>query len=186
MHSDLFARVRNKNMQIQKTSKAVVGANGTALQVQGIAEVTMSIGKSVVTRDVLICEDLDQMMLIGVDFLKQHNCAIDFQKGTIRVRGEYCKMSLEQESKVCRVMFRESTTIPARSLLTIPCKVENGSTCKGSTGVLELLRKFEERYNIGVLKVVSPLQQVPVKLFNCSDRPKKVFKGSTVGELCLM
>ena len=27
------------------------------------------------------------MMLIGVDFLKPHNCAIDFQKGTIRVKG---------------------------------------------------------------------------------------------------
>ncbi len=65
-------------------------------------------------------------------------------------------------------------------------QVENGSTCKGATGVLEPSRKFEERYNIGVLKVVSPLQQgqVAVRLFNCSDRPKKVFKGSTVGELC--
>ena len=74
-------------------------------------------------------------------------------------------------------MFRESTTIPARSLLTIPCKVENGSTCKGATGVLEPSRKFEERYNIGVLKVVSPLQQgqVAVRLFKreCPLRPSK-------------
>ena len=87
MHSDVFARVRDKNTQIRRTSKTVVGANGTALQVQGIAEVKITIGKSVVTHDVLICEDLSQMILIGVDFLKPHNCAIDFQKGTIRVKG---------------------------------------------------------------------------------------------------
>ena len=101
MHSDLFARVRDKNTQIRSTSKIVLGANGMALQVQGIAEVKITIGKSVVTYDVLICEDLSQMKLIGVDFLKPHNCAIDFQKGTIRVKGKHSEMSYEQESKVC-------------------------------------------------------------------------------------
>ena len=44
MHSDLFARVRDKNTQIRRTSKTVVGANGTALQVQGIAEVKITSG----------------------------------------------------------------------------------------------------------------------------------------------
>ena len=105
MHSDLFARVRNKDTQIRRTSKAVVGANGTALQVQGIAEVTMTIGKSVVTHDVLICEDLAQMMLIGVDFLKPHNCAIDFQKGTIRVRENIARCRTNTRAKSVESCF---------------------------------------------------------------------------------
>ena len=51
-------------------------------------------------------------------------------------------------------------------------------------GVLEPARKFEERYNVGIVKVVAKPTEgaIPVRLFNLSPIPKTIFHGSTVGE----
>lgn len=74
----------------------------------------------------------------------------------------------------------------AESLVTITCKVENGSTNHCEHGVLEPAKKFEERYNLRILRVAAKGKngQIPVRLFNFSSAAQRVYKGSTVGEFC--
>ena len=124
------------------------------------------------------------MILIGVDFLKPHRCMIDFEKGMIRVEGKECKMLFEIGHELCRVSISKSVVLPAESLVTITCKIENGSTNDCEHGALEPAKKFEERYNLGILKVAAKqkIEQIPVRLFNFSSTAQRVYKGSTVGE----
>ena len=106
----------------------------------------------------------------------------------VRVKGKECKTSFEKGHEVCRFSISKSMVLPAKSLVTITCKVENGSANDCEHGVLEPAKKFEERYNLGILKVAAKRKngQIPVKvrLFNFSSTAQRVYKGSTVGEFC--
>ena len=99
-HTDLFARVRDGNTLLRQSERNIVGANNMPLNVVGVAETEKLFGGASVKHDVLVCDDLAQMLLIGVDFLKPHNCRIDFEKGTIRVRGKDSQMTFEKGHEV--------------------------------------------------------------------------------------
>lgn len=97
---------------------------------------------------------------------KPHGCVIDFQKGILRIKRDQEALSYEKRHKICRVTIANSVVIPANSMVTIACKVENGSTDECNCGVLEPARRFEERYNTGILKVAATIKngQIPVRL----------------------
>ncbi|CAB3989094.1 Retrovirus-related Pol poly from transposon, partial, partial [Paramuricea clavata] len=184
MHEDLLARVRNKGTEVRRATKTIVGANNTPLNIIGIAEIDILVCGNSVTHDVLICNDLAQAMLIGVDFLKPHKCVIDFEKNTLRIKREEETLSYSNERKVCRVTIAQSVVLPGNSMITIACKVENGTIQNNKSGVLEPMVRFEERYKTGILKVAATIQngQIPVRLFNLGPKGKTIYKGSTVGE----
>ena len=72
MHKDLLARVCTKETQVKPVTKTILGAKNTPLNVTGSAEVDISECGTTVRHDVLICNDLSQVMLIVVDYLKPH------------------------------------------------------------------------------------------------------------------
>lgn len=79
----------------------------------------------------------------------------------------------------------KSIVIPAYSMMTISCKVENGSVQNGKTGVLEPTCAFEERYRTEILKVAATIQngEVPMRLFNLTPLNRRIYRGSSVGQL---
>ena len=58
-----------------------------------------------------------------------------------------------------RVTVASSTTIPLRCVVNVNCKVEQASVVGGMTGVLEPEQRFEERYSLGIIKVVATVKE---------------------------
>ena len=58
--------------------------------------------------EILVCDDLAQTMLIGVDFLKPYKCAVDFEKVVVRIKGEEYMMSYENNPQECKVTDKDS------------------------------------------------------------------------------
>ena len=85
MHEDLLARVRTKKTQVRPVTKTILGANNTPLNVTGSAEVDISVCGITVRHDVLICNDLSQVMLIGVDYRKPQRCVDDSEKNKLKI-----------------------------------------------------------------------------------------------------
>ena len=185
MHEDLLARVRTKETQVKPVTKTILGANNTPLNVTGSAEVDISVCGTTVRHDVLICNDLSQVMLIGVDYLKPHRCVVDFEKNKLKIGKHEETLLYSNDRKVCRVTIAKSVVIPAYTMATISCKVENGSVQNGETGVLEPTLSFEERYKTGILKVAATIKdgEIPVRLFNLTPMDRRIYKGSSVGQL---
>ena len=167
MHEDLLARVRTKETQVKPVTKTILGANNTPLNVTGSAEVDISVCGTTVRHDVLICNDLSQVMLIGVDYLKPHRCVVDFEKNKLKIGKHEETLLYSNDRKVCRVTIAKSVVIPAYTMATISCKVENGSVQNGETGVLEPTLSFEERYKTGILKVAATIKDGRYQ-FGCS------------------
>ena len=61
------------------------------------------------------------------------------------------------DRKVFRIIIPKSVVIPAHTMPTNSCKMENGSVQNGEAGVLEPTLSFEERYKTGILKVAAKI-----------------------------
>ena len=70
MHEDLLAREGTKETQVRPVTKTILGANNTLLNVTASTKVDISVCGTTVRHEVLICNDLSQVMLIGVEYLK--------------------------------------------------------------------------------------------------------------------
>ena len=103
------------------------------------------------------------------------------------IRDRECKIDCANSPKICRVTVASSTHhIQPRCVVNVKYKVEQGSVVGGMTGVLESEQRFEERYSVGIIKVVATVKEggVPVRLFNPNHKPARIYRGSTVGKLC--
>ena len=80
MQEDLLARVSRKETQVRLVTKTILGANNTPLNVTGSVKVDISVCGTTVRHEVLTCNDVSQVMLISVDYLKTQRLVVDFEK----------------------------------------------------------------------------------------------------------
>ena len=81
MQEDLLARVSRKETQVRPVTKTILGANNARLNVTGSAKVDISVCSGTTVRhEVLTCNDVSQVMLISVDYLKPQRFVDDFEK----------------------------------------------------------------------------------------------------------
>lgn len=167
-------------------TRSIVGANNNPLAVHVVAEMNIKLEGLIIKHEVLVCDDLAQDMLIGTDILKPNKFVIDFAKGTLEVNGKTNHLVFKSSKEVCRVTVSETITIPPCSMINIVGKVDRESVVNEMTGVLEPEKRFEERYSTGVLKVVATIRNetIPVRVFNPQEKPRRIYRGSTVEEFC--
>ena len=80
MQEDLLARVSRKETQVRPVAKTILGANNAPLNITRSAKVDISVCGTTVRHEVLTCNDVSQVMLISVDYLKPQRLVVDFEK----------------------------------------------------------------------------------------------------------
>ncbi|GBN87065.1 hypothetical protein AVEN_267182-1, partial [Araneus ventricosus] len=119
--------------------------------------------------------DITDPCILGLDFLQKFNFMVDLEKNEIRTGGEEIPLfsASAEDSKLCSVLAKEKTIIPARS----ECLIQ---------GVLETSGKF--RYAVtdfpsqvsqkGVLVAATLVdlkkEAVPVRVLNLDHKPKTI------------
>ena len=76
-----------------------------------------------------------------------------------------------------RISVSETMIIPTRTVCNIICKVAGSTVREGLTGILEPKQAFEERYQLGIVKVAAVVQK---GLFNPNESETKILKGSSL------
>ena len=185
-HRDVFNKIRCASTKTRTTSCTIVRANNNPLTVRLAVETNLKLDGIVVNHEVLACDDLAQDLLIGTDILKPNKFLINFATGTLEVNAKSNHLVFKTSKEVCRVIVFESITVPPRSVMNIVGKVDGGSVVNDTTGVLEPETRFEERYSTGILKVVATVKRgsIPVRVFNAQDKLRRIYRGSTIGQLC--
>lgn len=171
---------------MRSSHQPILGSNNHPLDIYGVTEIKLRIKDVEVQHQAYVCNDLAQELLLGADFLKENNCVVNFEKETVTIRDKECKMGCANYRKICRVTVASSTTIPPRCVVNVKCKVEQVSVIGATTGVLEPEPRFEERYSLGVIKVMATVKEggIPAQLFNPHHKAVKIYRGSTVGNPC--
>ena len=182
---DLYSRSKTPINKLEPTQKPVLGANNMPLDVVGKTEVTIQLGGIRAPHEVLVCRGLAQQVLIGIDFLTTHKCIINFDTNTVYSKGEPNKMMVECLDKVYRITVAETVTLSPNMVADIPCEVQGVDRLDECMSVLEPADTFSEKYCAGVFRMAVTVKggRIPVRVFNIFNKPLKLYRCSSIGDL---
>ena len=173
------------NGSLGKVGSKVVGAESSHLNILGTVELDMALKVIRAKQLFYICDNLKLSALLGVDFLRDNGCVVDFSKGILSAGNTEVYLRDESSWQVHRVSLVETVTILPDQKVVLICQV-NGANLEGIQGVLEAMDKFFERFPIAVPRTLSLVNEgsVPVRFYNYSRQPITIYKDTSVGEFC--
>ena len=130
----------------------------------------------VVGAKVLVYRGLPQQVLIGIDFLMDHKCT---------VREDPVRWSLDTSIKITGITVAETVTLSPNMVADKPCEIQGVSGLDEFMGVVEPRNKFSERYSAGAFRTAVTVKEgrIPVHVFNCLNKPLKIYRCSGIGDL---
>ena len=182
---DIYHCINTNTSKLEPPRKPVLGANNMPLDVVGETELTIELGGIKAQHTVLVCRGLPQQVLIGIDFLMAHKCIINFDNNTVYSKGGPSKMVFGPLDKVYRITVAETVTLSPNMVADIPCEIEGVSGLEECVGVVEPRSKFSERYSAGALRTAVTVKdgRIPVRVFNSLNKPLKIYRCSSIGDL---
>ena len=155
---------------------------GEKVPVLGREMLQLSIGALQVQQEMWIADITDDCIL-GTDFLDPRGCVVDFKHGKLLVGSEevpFVKSCSPPEPSCSRVRLMEYVDVPPRSERVVMARVE-GSLGPAKWGLLEP-RTASSQANDGVLigRTLVDLEKedVPLRLMNITDHPRRIKKGA--------
>ncbi|GBN65239.1 Retrovirus-related Pol polyprotein from transposon 297 [Araneus ventricosus] len=155
-------------------------ATGEKAEIHGKLDAAIECGSRKFQHRIYVA-DITDPCILGLDFLQKFNFTVDLEKNEIRIGGEEIPLfsASAEHSKLCFVLAKEKTIIPARS----ECLIQ---------GVPEVSGQF--RYSVtdfpsqvsqqGVLVAATLVdlkrEAIPVRVLNLDNKPKTVDKGPVI------
>ncbi|KAL5460388.1 hypothetical protein EMCRGX_G033834 [Ephydatia muelleri] len=162
----------------------LIGPDGTAIAVQGTTTVTIMVGDGSFIADVVVVDGLIAEVLLGLDFLEQHNCTIQAGERLLTLKNGKIVIPLTSSDTVRKsprmvVNLLQSVHIPPWSEI----EVMAAGCGDVSSGVWIVEPTTNGKLPVLVARTVATPQNgcIPVRLLNLSSTSTKVSKGTTVG-----
>ncbi|GBN10661.1 hypothetical protein AVEN_207631-1 [Araneus ventricosus] len=119
--------------------------------------------------------------IFGLDFLQKFNFTVDLEKNEIRTGGEEIHLfsASAEHSKLCSVLVKEKTIIPARSECLIQAVPEVSG--KFRYAVTDFPSQVSQKGVLGAATLVDLKREaIPVRVLNLDNKPKIVGKGAVI------
>ncbi|GBN83301.1 Retrovirus-related Pol polyprotein from transposon 297, partial [Araneus ventricosus] len=125
--------------------------------------------------------DITDPCILGLDFLQKFNFMVDLEKNEIRTGGEEIPLfsASAEDSKLCSVLAKEKTIIPARS----ECLIQGVPEASGKFryAVTDFPSQISQK---GVLVAATLVdlkkEAIPVRVLNLDHKPKTIDKGAVI------
>ena len=154
-----FDSVRSQDTQVHRPVQHILGANNLPFEICGTAEVKIEVNGITAPHEVYVCENLNQKILIGVDFLNGLTCN-RLCKGIRREQSALiCKRNPVLTPSDCGRFDGDSLTLHGWWIFTI----DQGSAVLWSVGAGSALwgaMKMEAtaRERLTLVRVLNPLE----------------------------
>ena len=177
----------------------IKSVNGSAMKVYGSAVLPLKIGALSVSHEFILA-DIVPDVLLGIDFLRQHSCIVDYSNNAFVV-GDNCtpmsdaapyvlssEVSHSEPYVSCHVALCQAITVPGYSQVISPARVdlpETNSSQSSPAGIVEPVESFLEKYYIGAAQFfskVSPDRTVPVRFQNFLPDPVTIQAKTVVAK----
>ena len=96
-------------------------AGGDPLQVLGMADMTIKIGKQKLKHTIVIADCVDSGIL-GLDFLVEHGGQIDLKSGSVKLCGTSVPLNWQKQQTCCRVAVAETVLVKAGHRMIVETK----------------------------------------------------------------
>ena len=110
---------------LEKFDTQVLTASGEPVALKGKTTVFIDIGGMHYTCQVVVA-DIDLELILGLDFLKNHECQIDVVQNVLSIHGKSCELMCNGKIGCYRILVSEKVNIPAMTEMIIEGKLEDG------------------------------------------------------------
>ena len=192
VHKRVSEKVAPRYGPLGAQGTQVVSANGSPLKIVGMVDIEIAVAGICAIHPVLIAEDITHECLLGVDFLRKHECTIRFGTNHLQTEAGGVSSTLfstqEKVSQICRVSLAETVVIPGRHEMILPAKITTASKSKSpinSPGIVEPNLTFKRKPDIALARsIVQPQRnKIAVRIVNLVPTPVTLYKNSKVGTL---
>ena len=103
---------------------------------KGKTTVSLQIGEESYDADVIVA-DVENDLLIGLDFMRRHGCTVDVDNNVLIIQGKKCDLNCRGSIGCHRVVAKEDEIIPARSERIITGRVVNMTKATNDLYIVE-------------------------------------------------
>ena len=171
---------------LEESTRRITAANGTPIRVLGSASVAVSAGRHQMHLNGLVSPNIKEIML-GIDFLQEHNAMWNFATGEIVLSGYRHKLCSCNHRPWCRrVILQEDVTIPAGSevdLITLAQYSDFKGTADVGTSWVTGTRELCPGVRVSRTIVPDRSENIPVRVVNLNKCPVTVRAGALVSDL---
>jgi len=183
-----------KGCRVLPTSQKVSAANGTDIPLLGYATVPAKIGKQRIEVMGFVTEHID-MPYLGIDFLADYDAKWDFAKREVTIAGVSHPLLSRGFSQawIRRIVLNDDVTIPPMSQMNVETKVIFGNPSaerqlydqRNDDMKVWATEAHEIARGVLVARTILPdrASEVPVQLFNVTDRPVALKSRAVLGNL---
>ena len=166
----------------------LVDAQGSPLKLDGLAEVELQLGSQRFTVGVLVAETLTTDLILGRDFLKQHECSVELgEEDLLRLNQEGVTLPLGSSKQwppvaSVSVVANETLCIPPLSEMEIMARVP--AVAKAQTWLVEPCLSEDRTAVVVARAMVTPEdEQIPVRILNPRIEPVSLKKGEAIARM---
>ncbi|GBL81193.1 Retrovirus-related Pol polyprotein from transposon 412 [Araneus ventricosus] len=155
-------------------------ATGEKAEIRGKLDAAIECGCRKFQHKIYVA-DITDPCILGLDFLQKFNFTVDLEKNEIRTGGEEIPLfsASAEHSKLCSVLAKEKTIIPARS----ECLIQGVPEASGKFryAVTDFPSEVSQK---GVLVAATLVDlkkgAIPVRVLNLDHKPKTIDKGAVI------
>ncbi len=135
----------------------------------------------------VIVADIDMDAILGLDFLKTHDCQLDLVNDTLMIKGNKCQLTLAGKMGCYRVSVSEPIDIPPRSEVIVEGHVNLPALRKHELGIVEPTEKsvWSDKGLVGKT-LVHTNDTIPVRIMNLSSDAEKIYPGTHIANLSIV
>ena len=167
--------------EVKTTVRSVCG---NKLELRGKGRFNLHFGPNMLQSEAVVT-DLQVDGILGLDFMKRHNCLIDVKNGHFCIGDFKVDLCFQGSIGCYRVVASEAVVIPPRSEIVI-----NGTVClaegqklPADTALLEANEHAGKDYILTARTLVRSGEKVPVRLMNTELDPKTIYPGTTIAQM---
>ncbi|CAG2228362.1 unnamed protein product [Mytilus edulis] len=169
---------------LSEVKTSVRSVCGTKLELRGKGRFNLHFGPNMLQSEAVVT-DLQVDGILGLDFMKRHNCLIDVKNGHFCIGDFRVDLCFQGSIGCYRVVASEAVVIPPRSEIVI-----NGTVClaegqklPADNALLEANEHAGKDYILTARTLVRSGEKVPVRLMNTELDPKTIYPGTTIAQM---
>ncbi|GBN12015.1 hypothetical protein AVEN_216751-1 [Araneus ventricosus] len=167
-------------MLVDTGANVTLTATGEKAEIRGKLDAAIECGSRKFQHKIYVA-DITDPCILGLDFLQKFNFMVDLEKNEIRTGGEEIPLfsASADDSKLCSVLSKEKTIIPARS----ECLIQGVPEASGKFryAVTDFPSQVSQK---GVLVAATLVdlkkEAIPVRVLNLDHKPKTIDKGAVI------
>lgn len=122
--------------------------------------------------------------MMGLDFMKRHNCSIDIAKNVLTIQSKTVDLKCQGSIGCYRITVAEDVSIPARSEVIIQGDVPSFSRNDEKCFLVEPSdRIMQSGKGLLAKTLVNGSSKVPLRILNVSDVDQMIYQGTHIGHL---